>query len=198
MKILVYFVFLILIVSCTKKEADPLVTELPFFFIANINGQNLGFGAASSLGPTFDNEAYSEVIQLSSDSFHVYEGTRVFDVLNAPSASARVSIMRIFNHLPTAAERAAIVDTGYYRYALSDSLGRGGAVVHFTDGNGRQWSTENHRQTDTTFRIESLNAFPGEASRPVMQATFRCRLFSTTGDSMNLETGSVRGKILKP
>ncbi|RYY56352.1 MAG: hypothetical protein EOO09_06955 [Chitinophagaceae bacterium] len=189
---------LVLLFSCTPDEEAAPVTELPFFFVASLNGQLTGFAEGSTQGTSYGNNVFDSIAAPGPDSFHVYEGTRIFEILTDPRGSVTVSLVGIFDHQPGAEERAAMFSTGVKPFAFSDSTGQGGAAVHFTDGNGISWSTENHAQTDTSFRIELFTPLADPAATAVFQARFSCKLFNAGGDSMLLETGSVRGKILKP
>lgn len=197
MKSLLCLCFLASIMSCSRED-EPEATSLPFFFIGNINGQTIGFGTSRSDTSAFANSPFEEVQQPRPDSFRVQLGTTVFNVTSAPALSATISIVRVFNHQPDATERAGMIDTGYYRYAFNGGSDKGGASVRFVDGNGVEWSTENHLQADTSFRVELVTASPAADAKALFQARFRCRLFNSLGDSINLENGSVRGKILKP
>ncbi|RYY60784.1 MAG: hypothetical protein EOO05_08660 [Chitinophagaceae bacterium] len=188
----------VLLFSCSPDEPDAPVSELPFFFVGTINGQTIGFAAGSTQGASYSNQVYEKTEQPAPDSFHVYEGTTVFEETTAPNGSATISLMGIFNHDPGVDERAALFTPGYKRYALSDSTMQGGAHVRFVDGNGVSWSSENHVQSDTSFRIEIITPVDDTAAKAIFQARFSCKLFSDTGDSIYLENGSVRGKILKP
>ena len=184
--------------SCSREDPDPAVTELPFFFVANINGQNLAFGVGEFAGQNFGNEEYHQTVTAGPDSLFVFEGTRVFNALTIPAATATVAVMGVFNHQPSATERASLIDTGYYRYAFSDSSSPAGAVIRFTDGNGVSWSTEGRAQSDTSFRIQTINPVSAGVAGSSFQAIFNCRLYNSNGDSINLENGSVRGKIINP
>ena len=198
MRMILFFLTLLFLYSCSPDEVDPPVTELPFFFVGTINGQTIGFAAGSTQGASYRNQVFEKTEQAGIDSFHVYEGTTVFEEQTTPNGSATISLMGIFNHLPSAEERAAMFTPGFKRYALSDSTMQGGAQIRFTDGNGTSWSTENHAQADTSFRIEIITPLNDTAATASFQARFSCKLFSTAGDSIYLENGSVRGKILKP
>ncbi|MET0637647.1 MAG: hypothetical protein ABWZ25_16580 [Chitinophagaceae bacterium] len=193
-----YFVLALFLFSCTPEEQEAPVTELPFFFIGTVNGQTIGFAAGSTQGLAYENTVFEQTEQINADSFHVYQGTRIFDQATAPAGSVTISLMGIFNHLPSVQETDSLFTTGYHRYALSDSAGQGGASILFVDGNGTSWSSSNHLQSDTSFRIELINPVTDPSARAIFQARFSCRLFNAAGDSLNLENGSVRGKILKP
>lgn len=198
MKIIFLFLTSAILFSCTRDEEIPPVTELPFFFIGSLNGQVTGFAEGSTQGTAYSNTSYQSVFQAGTDSFHVYEGSTVYETLTAPKGSATVSMVGIFNHLPTAEEKLALFSPGVKKYAFGDSTGQGGAAVFYTDGNGIAWSSENHLQSDTSFRIELLTPITDTAATATFQARFSCKLFNAGGDSILLENGSVRGKILKP
>ncbi len=185
------------LVSCSDKDTETPVTELPFFFIGTINGQTLAIGQGSPSASTSAQEPFSETNAVTADSIFAFEGLRVLNQSGTGANSATIAIMRLFDHDPSAAERRTIIDTGSYRYAFSDSAQPSGAVVRFTDGNGMQWTSEMHPQSDTSFRVEVIS--PAEES-PLynFQANFSCKLYNAGGDSVLLSNGSVRGQIPRP
>ena len=182
-----------LLISCTPHDDEPDRVEIPFFFVATINSQTIGFAGGDFQDSLYSNMPYSETTQLAADTFYVHEGTSIVQAGN--NAAARVGITGMFDHLPSADERRSMFFTGFHPFA-SDTAG--GAAVYFRDGNGVEWSTLNHAQSDTSFRIEMLSPLSDTAATALFQASFSCRLFNAAGDSLNLVNGSVRGKLFKP
>jgi hypothetical protein len=196
--LLMGIVSLCLFASCKKENSSPAESDYPYYFSANINGANIKFEADDLLS-TY---GCGTSAPSSSSGFHhdIYEGTVIQNPLQPAKSSIYVHILKYFNDEPDQAQRIAMFTLGNYGYGVSNTSPStvNGATVDYVDADGKSWSTQDGSQTGSTFTITELSDNDDFTAVKLFKATFNCKLYDGSGNSVELKNGVIKGKAIFP
>lgn len=149
-----------------------------------------------SIGQPF--RYYSSIFQMyngnPSPSFSVFKSDTILRTFTVFNDSVFVSLNK----------------TGNYKYALTTSSGNidnFGIRLSFTDNNNVNWSTvrtyplKPYQPNTSTFNIIETANYLTQSSSPKREvkykATFGCKLYNNTGDSIFIQNGEITGTTTK-
>jgi hypothetical protein len=200
-KIIAYScLFLIILsssLSCVKSGSKG---KFPYYFSGTVNSQNVKYEADDI------NSQYSCSISFpytgSGLSYDIYEGTSLENQNDPYKNEIEVLLLQHFNHYPDQTERKSMIQLGNYGYGVGN-VGTGintvnGAVVRYLDTNGTEWSSEDGTQTGSTFKITELINNSSGFSAKIFTAQFSCKIYNTSGASIEIKNATIRGKAFLP
>jgi hypothetical protein len=199
MKKLLVFVFVLsFIVSCKKDKSSVNEDEFPFHFSATINGASIKY-EANDLNSQYEC-GISSPYSANGEEHDIYEGTLIQDGNDPSKNNIYVHILKYFNHYPLYPERLGMLTIGNYAYGKSDvsTSTINGASIVYTDGDGKEWHSEDGPQTGSSFSVTELVDNPDDTSDKIFKATFSCKLYDGNGGSLQVTNAVIRGKVFFP
>jgi hypothetical protein len=200
-KTIVYsFIFLAIISSSLSCIKGPN-TKFPFYFTATVNNQNVKY-EANDLSSRYECGISSPSSSIGT-SYDMYEGTVLEDMFEPYKNRIEVLILKYFNHYPDyQTEVIPVIQAGNYGYGIGN-VSNGintvnGAVIRYVDGNGDEWSSEEGVQTGSTFKITEVANNTTGTSGKIFTAQFSCKVYNTSGASIEIKNATIRGKAFLP
>jgi len=200
-KIIAYSCLFLLILSsslsCKKGGSNG---KFPYYFTATVNNQNVKYEANDI------SSQYSCAISFpytgSGLTYDIYQGTALEDQNDPYKNSIEVLMLQYFNHYPDQNEVRSMILPGNYGYGVGN-VGNGintvnGAVVRFMDANGNDWSSENGAQTGSSFKITEVTNNSSGTSAKIFTAQFNCKVYNSSGASIEIKNATIRGKAFLP
>lgn len=193
----------------TAPTAPP-VTSNPYYFTAKFNGSKKEAGAVTNV---FNFNAYTNGSGQGTSSGsgnYVTELYTLFltmkDAIYSSTTSPRFEVGFIDASLvePTSdGEYEAMISTGSYGYGKEDGLStvEGVYVKYYDHTTNKVWSTNlgTGDQTGSTFNVTNYVDNPNYNNDYILKvftATFSCKLYDDSGNSITVTEGKVKGRIV--
>jgi hypothetical protein len=194
--LLILLVSVVLFSGCKKIIEDYEEKEFPFHFEASINDKDVKFQANNTTS-SMVNTGYQQANANGSET-DMFQGTIFVDPDDDGRNVLIVGVLKYFPTEPSQSEQAAMFHTGSYGYGIGSTSTStiNGAVIFYTDTNGKLWSSELGSQTGSSFNISELEAVEGVAAPAKnFRATFSCKLYDEQGNMIPVNSASIRGKL---
>ena len=180
--------------GCKKLIEQEEEKQFPWHFEASINDKDYKWQANDN-GSDIVNLGW-EQMNANGDETDMFQGTIFLDPADETRNTLIVGLLKYFPTEPSQSEQLAMFHTGGYSWGVGDvsTSTVNGAVVVYTDGNGKTWSTDLGAQTGSNFNITEIEDAAVAGGKNI-RVLFNCKLYDDQGNMIPLVNGAIRGKI---
>jgi hypothetical protein len=193
--ILTLLVLVAMLPGCKKLIENEEEKKFPFHFTAVINDKDVKYQSNDD-GSDIVCVGWHDLSATGTDN-DALQGTMFLDPSDEAHNVLSVGVLKYFNHEPTEQEQVAMFHLGAYAYGVGHESTStvNGAVVTYTDSNGKFWSSELGSQTGSAFSISEIENISDVVVAKNFRATFSCKLYDGQGNSIPVNGAEIRGKL---